>query len=92
MRRTDYSGKRGSNAGNDYHELWAALRALELIAPGSDLVQLTVEGVRADDTADMEDSIWDGVDAAFYFGSYVDTIESIELVQFKYSGCDPDKP
>lgn len=90
--RTDYSGKRGSNAGDDYHELWAARRALELITPGADLVQLTVEGVRADDAADMDEAIWDGVDAAFYFGPDVDTIEGIELVQFKYSGSDPDTP
>lgn len=92
MARTDYSGKRGSNAGDDYHELWAARRALELITPGADLVQLTVEGVRADDAADMDDAIWDGVDAAFYFGRDVDTIEGIEIVQFKYSGSDPDTP
>ena len=92
MARSDYSGKRGSNAGDDYPELWAARRALELITPGADLVQLTVEGVRADDAADMDDAIWDGVDAAFYYGPGVDTIEGIELVQFKYSGSDPDTP
>jgi hypothetical protein len=90
--RTDYSGKRGSNAGDDYHELWAARRALELISHGTELVQLTVEGVRADDAADMDDAIWDGVDAAFYYGPDVDTIERIELVQFKYSGSNPSTP
>jgi hypothetical protein len=88
--RTDYSGKRGSNAGDDYHELWAARRALELITPGTNLVELTVEGVRTDDSEDIDDASWDGVDAAFYYGPDVDTIEGVELVQFKYSGSDPD--
>lgn len=92
MARTDYSGKRGSNAGDDYHELWAARRALELISPGSDLVELTVEGVRADDAEGMDDALWDGVDAAFYYGPDVDTIEGVDLVQFKYSGSDADTP
>tara|TARA_R110000782_G_scaffold29959_6_gene74498 strand:- start:29428 stop:32046 length:2619 start_codon:yes stop_codon:yes gene_type:complete len=90
--RTDYSGKRGSNAGDEYHELWAARRALELITPGTDLVELTVEGVRADDAEGLDEALWDGVDAAFYYGPDVDTIEGVDLVQFKYSGSDPDTP
>lgn len=92
MARTDYSGKRGSNAGDDYHELWAARRALELITPGTELVELTVEGVRADDAEGMDEALWDGVDAAFYYGPDVDTIEGVDLVQFKYSGSDPHTP
>lgn len=92
MARTDYSGKRGSNAGDDYHELWAARRALELITPGTDLVELTVEGVRADDADGMDDALWDGVDAAFYYGPDIETIEGVDLVQFKYSGSDPGTP
>lgn len=90
--RTDYSGKRGGNAGDDYHELWAARRALELITSGTELVQLTVEGVRADDADGMDEALWDGVDAAFYYGPDVDTIERVDLVQFKYSGSDPHTP
>ncbi|WP_296708602.1 hypothetical protein [Tistrella sp.] len=92
MARTDYSGKRGSNAGDDYHELWAARRALELITPGTGLIELTVEGVRADDAEGMDEVLWDGVDAAFYYGPDIDTIEGVDLVQFKYSGSDPDTP
>ncbi len=92
MARTDYTGKRGSNAGDDYHELWAARRALELITPGTDLVELTVEGVRADDADGIDDALWDGVDAAFYYGPDIETIEGVDLVQFKYSGSEPDTP
>jgi hypothetical protein len=53
--------------------------ALELISLGSDLVELTVEGVRADDAAGMDDALWDGVDAACYYGPDVDTIEDVDL-------------
>lgn len=89
MGRSDYQGKRGGNAGDDYHELWAARRALELITPGTDLVALALEGVSADDAEGVPDALWDGVDATFYFGSGVDDIARVELVQFKYSGSDP---
>jgi hypothetical protein len=92
MKRTDYHGKRGSNAGDDFHELWAARRSLELISPGSDLVALTVEGVSAEDANGIDDALWDGVDAAFYYGPDVDSIERVEIIQFKYSGSQPDTP
>ena len=42
----DYGGARGSNAGDQFHELWALDRALSLLNPATDLQALTVEGVR----------------------------------------------
>ncbi|MFZ2493350.1 MAG: ATP-binding protein, partial [Thermoanaerobaculia bacterium] len=89
MPNGDYLGKRGANAGDDYHELWAVRRALELIVPGTPLVALTVEGVLAADEAGIADAMWDGVDAACYFGPDLERIERVELVQLKYSGSSP---
>jgi hypothetical protein len=90
--RSEYQGKRGANAGDDYHELWAARRALELIVPGSDIVALTVEGVSTADAAGVDDAQWDGVDAACYLGPDAETIEAVDLVQLKYSGVSPGTP
>jgi len=64
MSRSNYHGKRGSNAGDDFHELWAIRRALETIEPGSTVQEVTVEGVRALDEAGTEGPEWDGVDCA----------------------------
>ena len=85
----DYLGKRGGNAGDDYHELWAVRRALELIVPSTPLAALTVEGVLAADEEGTADAMWDGVDAACYFGSDPEQIDRIELAQLKYSGSSP---
>lgn len=91
MSRSEYHGKRGANAGDDYHELWAVRRALELIVPGFDVVAVTVEGVSPEDAVGVDDSQWDGVDVACYRGPDPLTIEAIDLVQLKYSGSEPGK-
>ncbi|WP_375428502.1 hypothetical protein, partial [uncultured Sphingomonas sp.] len=91
MARSEYHGKRGANAGDDYHELWAVRRALELIVPGSDLIALTVEGVSPEDAVGVDDAQWDGVDVACYHGPDTDTIEAVVLIQLKYSGSEPNK-
>ena len=84
-----YSGKRGSNAGDDYHELWAIRRSLELLQPGTALRAVTVEGVLASDEAGVDAALWDGVDAACYYGAEAESPDRIELVQLKYSGAAP---
>jgi len=92
MARTEYSGKRGGNAGDDFHEIWAMRRALEILAPHSTVQQVTVEGVLAEDEAGSDRAAWDGVDCAIYHGGTDGTFNCIELVQLKYSGSEPSKP
>ncbi|MCX4239618.1 ATP-binding protein [Paraliomyxa miuraensis] len=88
--RPDYRGARGSNAGDDFHELWALYRSLELLDPKSDLLEVTVEGVAPDDEAGTTSSQWDGVDCAFYRGDRTTgNIAGIEIEQLKYSGASP---
>jgi hypothetical protein len=86
--RVDYRGARGSNAGDDFHELWAVRQALKLLSADGDLKAVTVEGVGDQDSRGAPPESWDGVDCALYFGGY-DALEatSIELLQLKYSAA-----
>lgn len=49
MAQPDYRGARGSNAGDDFHELWALRQALALLDQDAGLTAVTVEGLRAED-------------------------------------------
>src|ERR1043166_7651586 len=92
--KADYRGARGANAGDQFHELWALQRALDLLNPSITLGGLTVEGIYNEEGADDENaSAWDGVDCGLYFGGRsLATAERIEIVQLKYSGSDPARP
>ena len=92
MSRSEYHGKRGSNAGDDFHEIWALRRALETISPRSTVQKVTVEGVLPEDERQSEGPEWDGVDCAVYHGPSSDDINRIEIAQLKYSGADPTQP
>jgi hypothetical protein len=43
--QADYRGARGSNAGDDFHELWAVRQALTLLSADGDLKAVTLEGI-----------------------------------------------
>ena len=88
----DYRGARGSNAGDQFHELWALRQVLRLLEPSSSFTAVTVEGVRYADAADGVDApTWDGVDCALYYGgSSLETADVVEFAQLKYSGSSPD--
>jgi hypothetical protein len=92
MVQTGFLGAKASNAGDSFHELWALHAALELIKPKTELTGLTVEGVRAIDSATSSGDSWSGVDCGLYYGG--DSFESakrVELIQLKYSSATPDK-
>lgn len=58
-----------SNAGDDYHILWACRRALRLLEPDSGLSLANVEGVsRDDETAAADPYAFLGVDLTEYYG------------------------
>jgi hypothetical protein len=78
-----------SNAGDDFHFWWAATRVLALIAPGTDSVVVTVEGLSCVDDPDDE---YEAVDVAEYLGG--DDLDSASIVvvsQLKYSTRHPDR-
>ena len=51
----DYGGARGSNAGDQFHELWALLQVLELLKPKAELIAVGVEGVRTETSSQTAD-------------------------------------
>lgn len=89
----DFRGARGSNAGDQFHELWALEQVLGLLDPTKGLTSVTVEGVAAERTGLAGDEPhWDGVDCALYFGgATLETARRVEFAQLKYSS-DPDRP
>ncbi len=92
MPQPDFRGARGSNAGDDFHELWALRQALALLDQQTELIGITVEGLGGEDEKGSPSETWDGVDCALYFnGDSVDHAQRIELIQCKYSSADPHK-
>ena len=86
----DYRGARGSNAGDEFHELWALEQVLGLLAPNTQLRAVKVEGVRTGRSGvDTNEPFWDSVDCSLYFdGDTLETADVVDFVQLKYSG-DP---
>ena len=86
----DYGGARGSNTGDEFHELWATRQALRLLDTAIGLTAITVEGMTV---AEGQDRVWEGVDcAAFYGGETATEADRVEFQQMKYSAADADKP
>ncbi|MGO8183945.1 hypothetical protein [Rhizobium leguminosarum] len=89
----DYRGARGSNAGDQFHELWALLQILELLKPGTSLTAVGVEGVKADTPTGVDGPTWDGVDVALYYGAAsLEDADRVEFAQLKYSSANPETP
>ena len=65
---TDFTGARGSNTGDDFHELWATRQAIRLLSNEGGLEAIALEGLSVRDEAGMPRDTWDGVDCTQYFG------------------------
>lgn len=86
----EFSGARGSNSGDEFHELWATRQALKLLDGAAGLTAISVEGMTI---KEGQDRVWDGVDcAAFYGGEGAANAERVEIQQMKYSAADAGKP
>ena len=91
--KPDYRGARGSNAGDDFHELWALRQALALLDQDTGLTAVTVEGLRAEDESGTPTDTWDGVDCTLYYGGdHAASATRIVVAQLKYSAANPDQP
>ncbi|MCX5829683.1 MAG: hypothetical protein NTV58_17065 [Deltaproteobacteria bacterium] len=88
----DFSGARGSNTGDQFHEFWALQQVLDLLNPKTDLKAVGVEGVRTElPSQNADDPTWDGVDCALYYGgTRLETADRIEFAQLKYSAANPE--
>ena len=92
MKWIDFRGARGSNTGDDFHELWATRQAIRLLSNEDGLEAIAVEGLSASDEAGAPPDTWDGVDCTLYFGGR-DAIEAdhVRIEQLKYSAAYPNK-
>ncbi|MBY5826578.1 ATP-binding protein [Rhizobium leguminosarum] len=91
----DYRGARASNAGDQFHELWALQTILGLLIPGTQLAAVSVEGIgyEAGSTAGADAPTWDGVDCALYYGApTLKNADRVEFAQLKYSPSAPTSP
>ena len=90
---TEFRGARGSNTGDDFHELWAARQAIRLLLNDDGLEAIAVEGVSARDEHGSPQDTWDGVDCTQYFGGRSATdATKVRIEQLKYSAANPAKP
>ena len=87
----DFRGARGSNTGDDFHELWATRQAIRLLSNEDGLEAIAVEGLSARDEAGVPPDTWDGVDCTQYFGGR-DAAEAdhLRIEQLKYSAANPN--
>ena len=86
----DYQGARGSDTGDQFHELWALQQVLDLLRPETELKAVGVEGVRTETPSqNANDPTWDGVDCTLYCGgTTLETADRIEFAQLKYSAAN----
>ena len=88
---SDFRGARGSNTGDDFHELWATRQAIRLLTNEGNLNAIVVEGLARVDEAGAAEDTWDGVDCTIYFGgSNATSASHVVLEQLKYSAAAPD--
>lgn len=83
-----------SNAGDDYHILWACRRSLRLLESDSGLSLVHVEGVsRDDEAATVAPDAFLGVDLTEYYGgTSIASATRVVFSQLKYSQRHPDRP
>jgi hypothetical protein len=86
----DILGAPASSAGDDFHELWALRKVLQLLDPGSHLRSVVVEGVPDDERAAELGAGAQAVDVTEV--SAGPGGDSWVLEQLKYSTANPDSP
>lgn len=80
------------NAGDDFHELWAARRILRLIDPRNDLVAVSIEGISEKEKSGTKAGLL-VVDMVEYFGAEVfQAARQIVYIQLKHSTTKRSKP
>lgn len=78
---------RASRDGHEFHEAWAARRALQLIMPKDGLVGIAVEGLHPGDQKGLSRETVDVADLVLYYGEHPNFAQAntVAVVQFKYS-------
>ena len=78
---------RASRDGHEFHEAWAARRALRLVFPTDGLVGIAVEGLSPADQENVSTETTEVADLVFYYGKYpkFESAHNTVIVQLKYS-------
>lgn len=85
-------GAKESNAGDEFHILWAVNRALQMLNPRSDLELIVMEGLSPIDSVASNPSLLLGADLTEYYGgSTFSGASRIVVSQLKHSHRQPHK-
>lgn len=90
---SDLSGARASNAGDDFHFIWAGKRALKLLEPNTEFKALCVEGTSKEgDEFHNDKEVLYSIDISEYYGgeSFYNST-SVVFSQLKYSTANGNK-
>lgn len=85
---------RASRDGHEFHEAWAARKALSLIVNKNKLCGIAVEGLAAGDEDGMSEEAIEIADLVLYYGEspVFQNAETIEIIQLKYSVTSASDP
>ncbi len=85
---------RASNAGHEFHEAWAARKALQLVMPTDGLVGIAVEGLAPADQVGASAETVEIADLVLYYGKRptFDGARSVVVIQVKYSKSSQSVP
>jgi hypothetical protein len=85
---------RASRDGHEFHEAWAARKALQLVMPTDELVGIAIEGLAPADQADASAETVEIADLVLYYGNCptFDGARSVVIVQVKYSKSSQSVP
>jgi hypothetical protein len=85
---------RASRDGHEFHEAWAARKALQLVMPNDALVGIAVEGLAPADQVGASAETVEIADLVLYYGNRptFDGADSVAIVQVKYSKSSQSVP
>ena len=85
---------RYSREGHSFHDTWTARKCLQLLIPRDGLVGIAVEGLSPIDNVQAFSGTIEIADLTLYYGEDADfsNAEKVEILQFKYSTTEADKP
>lgn len=76
-----------SRDGHEFHEAWAARKAMQLLLPQDGLIGIAVEGLSERDESHASQATVDVADLTLYYGkdTYFEAADRVEILQSKYS-------
>ncbi len=78
---------RASRDGHEYHEVWTARKATQLLWPDSELKAIAIEGLSPHDQSNASSDTIEIADLTYYFGdgANFESASQVVIAQFKYS-------